>query len=145
MVHQNKRARHVVQPRPQKLPKSRDPEINGAPLAWRFSGCDRAGPFSWDELAHGPPFAEVLARLHEFERMNWDEIVKTGSHPIEVHKCEKAARDRLSDIKQDDTDHLMSFRITGKKRVWCIQDRNIMRILWWDPEHQVCPAHLKNT
>jgi hypothetical protein len=145
VVHQKKRARHVLQPRPQKLPKTSGPEIDGAPLAWRFSGCDKSGPFSWDALSHGEPFAEVVARLHEFERMNWDEIIKTGSHPISVSDCEKSAKDRLAEIQQDDLDELMSFRISGKKRVWCIKDHNIMRILWWDPEHSVCPSEKKNT
>ena len=42
------------------------------------------------------------------------------------------------EIQQDDIDKLMSFRIAGKKRVWCIQDRNIMRVLWWDPQHEIC-------
>ena len=87
----------------------------------------------------------MIERLHEFETKNWDEILQTGSHPIEVYKCEKGARDRLAEIKQDDTDELMSFRIAAKKRVWCIKDRNIMRILWWDPEHLVYPVEKKHT
>ena len=137
--------KHLQNPEPQKRPKSTDPEIDGLPLAWRFSGCDKGGPFSWAGLEHGPQFKEVMDRLHEFETKSWYEIAKTGSHPIQVYKCERAAKDRLMNINQDDIDELMSFRISGKKRVWCIKDRNIMRVLWWDPEHQVCPSHLKNT
>jgi hypothetical protein len=110
-----------------------------------FSGCDRTGPFSWAALEHGAPFKEVIERLHEFEKMKWDDIMKTGSHPIGVSDCEKPAKDRLAAIQQDDIDALMSFRISGKKRVWCIQDRNIMRILWWDPEHAICPSEKKYT
>lgn len=137
--------KHKQNPEPVKRPRSKDPEIHGRPLAWRFSGCDRDGPFSWDTLSHGEPFREVIERLHEFEKMNWDGIIDTGSHPIEVYKCEKAARDRLVEIKQDDVDELMSFRIAAKKRVWCIQDQNIMRVLWWDPGHDVCPSPKKHT
>ena len=77
--------------------------------------------------------------------MNWDKIMKQGSHPIESRDLIKQARERLEDIKQDDADYLMSFRITGKSRVWCIPDRNIMRVLWWDPNHSVCPAPKKHT
>lgn len=138
-------AKHLANPNPVKKPKFNDPEISGQPLAWRFSGCDRDGPFSWVALEHGAPFREVIERMHEFEKMSWDDIIRTGSHPVQVYKCEKVAKDRLADIKQDDTDELMSFRVSGKKRVWCIQDRNIMRVLWWDPEHAVCPSEKKNT
>jgi hypothetical protein len=144
-VGKNKVPKYLGQPAPVKRPKIVDPPIHGAPLAWRFSGCDRAGPFGWDGLAHGEPFKEVMDRLHAFEKMSWDDIIKTGSHPIEIYKCEKVAKDRLVAIEQDDTDFLMSFRISGKKRIWCIQDRNVMRVLWWDPEHGVCPSGLKHT
>jgi hypothetical protein len=144
-VPKQKIPKHSPNPQPQKRPKAKDPEIDGFPLAWRFSGCDKSGPFSWAALVHGAPFKEVMDRLHEFETKQWPEIIKTGSHPIEVYKCEKSARDRLADIQQDDLDELMSFRISGTKRVWCIKDRNIMRVLWWDPDHKVCPAHLKHT
>src|SRR5437763_1834862 len=134
--------KHRQNPAPAKIPKAKDPEIHGLPLAWRFSACDKGGPFSWMALDHGHPFKEVMERLHEFETKTWEEIIRTGSHPIEVYKCEKPAKDRLADIQQDDIDQLMSFRISGKKRVWCIPDRNIMKVLWWDPDHQICPSHL---
>jgi hypothetical protein len=145
VVKRQKIAKHLTNPAPIKRPKSKDPEIEGRPLAWRFSGCDRGGPFSWDGLTHGEPFKEVVERMHQFEKMNWQEIIGTGSHPIEVYRCEKLARDRLIEIQQDDVDELMSFRIAAQKRVWCIQDQNIMRVLWWDPEHQVCPSEKKHT
>jgi hypothetical protein len=144
-VSKSKTPKYLQTPAPTKRPKYNEPEISGRPLAWRFSGCDRDGPFSWDGLAHGESFKEVIERLHEFEKMNWEQIIATKSHPIEVYKCEKAAQDRLKKIQQDDVDALMSFRISGTKRVWCIQDGNIMRVLWWDPKHEICPSHLKNT
>jgi hypothetical protein len=84
-------------------------------MAWRFSGCDKSGAYSWLLLEHGAAFKEVMDRLREFETKTWDEITKTGSHPIEVYKCEKSARDRLVEINQDDVDELMSFRIAGAR------------------------------
>jgi uncharacterized phage-associated protein len=29
--------------------------------------------------------------------------------------------------------------------VWCIRHLNVMRILWWDPDHLVCPSVMKHT
>lgn len=111
-------------------------------MAWRFSGADRAGPFSWT-IQPDAKFREVMEKLHEFEGKNWADIINTGSHPIVIQDLCKAARDRLADIKLDDVDELMSFRLTGPNRVWCIQAGNIMRALWWDPEHMICPSKKK--
>lgn len=137
-----KNATFGAPPIPEKTPKFQDPCIDGLPLAWRFSGADNGGPFEWD-IQPDAKFREVLEKLHEFEGKNWAEIIKTKSHPIAVTGICKEARDRLTDIKRDDVDELMSFRLTGPNRVWCIQAGNIMRALWWDPEHKICPAKKK--
>lgn len=132
-----KRPKVAETPKPQKAPKWCDePHINGdGPLSWKFSQCDRDGPFSWREL-DGETAHRVMSCLAEFEAKSWTDLEKTGSHPIECYKLEKPARDRLVDIEHDDLDSLMSFRISGSCRVWCIQDGSIMRVLWWDPEHE---------
>ena len=114
-------------------------------MAWRLSDHDKGGPWSWSGLDDAPEYKRVMEQLHEFERMNWNTIVGQGSHEIERGRLAKQARDRLEEIGQDDVDHLMSFRLTGRNRVWCIRDRNIMRVLWWDPNHSVCPALKKHT
>lgn len=123
-----------------KKPKAGDPIIGGSPLAWRFSGRDGGGPFSWAVLADGGKYKSVCERLHEFETKTWNEILEAGCHPIEVSRLSKEAKSRLAEIERDDLDELMSFRIQGAERVWAVQERNIMRILWWDPTHQVYPT-----
>lgn len=139
MGKKDKRAKVAENPQPQKAAKIEHAHIEGLPLAWRFSGCDTAGPFAWTAL-DDPEYKQVIEALHEFEKKNWNEILATGSHPIEAYRIEKAARDRLVAIEQDDIDELMSFRLSGKNRVWCIRIQNIMRVIWWDPEHQVYPT-----
>lgn len=137
-----KKPKFAVAPQPEKKPKFQDPCIEGQPLAWRFSGADRGGPFGW-AIQPDAKFREIMEKLHEFEAKNWNDIINTGSHPIAVKDICKDARDRLAAIKRDDVDELMSFRLTGPNRVWCIQAGNIMRALWWDPEHKICPAKKK--
>lgn len=132
-----KKPKWSAAPEPKKIPKFVDPPIEGGPLAWRFSTCDKKGPFAWSGLTDSVKFKEVIEKLHEFETKTWDEIKKAGSHPIPCVQLEKPARDQLAAIKQDDLDELMSFRLTGANRVWCVQSGNIMRVLWWDPDHQV--------
>lgn len=132
-----KRPKVKEEPTPEKIPKFKDPLIGDFPLAWRFSACDKGGPFSWAVLEGASDLNNVLARMSEFEKMNWNEIISAKCHPIECNRLEKEARDRLVEISQDDLDELMSFRITGENRVWCIKHDHIMRVLWWDPDHKV--------
>ena len=98
-----------------------------------------------DEPVGSGSLQEVIEKLQEFEKKNWNEIIRGGSHPIPVTDIMKPARDRLQTIHKDDTDELMSFRLTGTNRVWCIRQLNVMKVLWWDPDHQICPAPKKRT
>lgn len=107
----HKIAKHQANPVPIKKPKSQEPMIHGGPLAWRFSSCDKNGPFCWNEFESLDKFKEIIEKLHEFETKNWDEIIKGGSHPIEIYKIEKKAQNRLTELNRDDIDELMSFRL----------------------------------
>ncbi len=91
------------------------------------------------------PLIEVVKKLGQFESMTWFQIDAAGSHPIEVYKLIKVARDRLEELKLDDFDELYSLRLTGTQRLWGIRDRNVFRALWWDPEHEICPSPKKHT
>lgn len=52
----------------------------------------------------------------------------------------KRARDRLVEISQDDAAEYFSLRVNSAARVWGIRDAHTLRILWWDPNHEVCPS-----
>lgn len=145
MQQKKKIPKYPVNLKPEKKPRFRDPVIHGGHLAWRFSGCDREGPFAWGNFETADKFKEVIEKLHEFETKTWQQIIDGGSHPIELERIEKSARDRLAETQRDDIDTLMSLRLTGTNRVWCVRDASIMRILWWDPDHKVCPSALKGT
>jgi hypothetical protein len=129
-----KKVKILEKPKPTKIAKwASEPTVHDRPLAWRFSGADRAGPFSWAAIENAEKFKEIIEKLHDFETKNWGQISDTGSHPIQRGHLVRSAQDRLVAIGQDDIDELMSFRLTGPNRVWCIQHENIMRVLWWDP------------
>ena len=63
--------------------------------------------------------------------------------PIE-HLCSDA-QNRLRDLGLDDYDEVWEMRIGGKERVWGLRDASVMLLLWWDPEHEVCPSEKKHT
>ena len=139
MAQRERKPKFAAIPVESKQARYKEPCIEGHPLAWRFSGCDRGGPFSW-VIGEDQKYREVIEKLHEYEDKTWAQILETGSHPIEVHKICKEARDRLVEIERDDIDELMSFRLTGPNRVWCDKKGHVMRILWWDAEHKVYPT-----
>lgn len=112
---------------------------DGHPLAWRFGRPDRDGPFAW-QITCKDKYHEVMQKLFEFEDKNWNEITAGGSHPIPTGSLCDAAKNRLIEIQRDDLDELLSLRLTGTNRVWCIKTGHILRPLWWDENHEVYPV-----
>lgn len=146
ITKKQKIAGFVTAPNPKKQAGARQMNfVEGLPLAWRFSNSDKAGKWAWSNLSYTPQYQDIMSRLAHFETLNYDELLKTGSHPIKIAKLIPDAQKRLRDIKCDDLDELFSLRVQGKCRVFCILDRNIMKILWWDPHHEVCPSLQKHT
>jgi hypothetical protein len=139
-----KQPRMAAAPQLRKMAKA-SLRIDGESLAWRFSSSDKGGTWAWTNLNQPEEHKRVIERLHEFEKKNWDEIIKTGSHPIPVGGLTPPARVRLTEIEQDDIDELFSLRVNGVNRVWCIRDCNIMKVLWWDLDHEVCPSEKRHT
>ena len=92
---------------------------------------------------------ELLLYLHgklkSFEAMTWGEILNRNNHLVPVDSLSKAAYDRLCALHLDDLEELLSLRLSGKERIWGILEHNVVTLLWWDPEHLVCPSKLKHT
>jgi hypothetical protein len=127
-----------------KTPRGAAPDYAGQFPLWAFRIVDLGGPWCWSALS-GDGLREVLQRMKELETMTWHSITETGSHFIDVSGLGKPARDRLMEIHQDDIDQVYSLRVTGRRRIFGIRDGGVLRVLWWDPAHQVCPAHKKHT
>lgn len=80
--------------------------------------------------------------------MTWNEIFtqsKTQNHSVNINILSKESIDHLKKMKINDIDQLWSLRLTGIQRIWGILDRGVFTLLWWDPNHQVCPSHKKHT
>jgi hypothetical protein len=104
-------------------------------------------PYGWHTLD-----TQTLRYVHEklthFEGRTWGEILvqdKKSNHSVEIDQLCSEAKSRLSEIGQDDIDELVSLRLSARERIWGILDQGILTLLWWDPNHNVCPSKLKNT
>lgn len=103
--------------------------------------CD---PFGWHTVP-GDKLKEIREKLGHLESRTWADILvhaKKQNHFISVDKISKQARDRLESLHLDDTDALVSLRLSGKERVWGILQENALLLLWWDPGHGICPSIL---
>ena len=92
----------------------------------------------WDDL---------FVKLRNYESMTWGEIMKDKdhNHSVAVTQLIPEAQERLKQLNQDDVDSVFRLRLSGKQRVWGIRDRQILKLLWWDPEHEICPSVKKHT
>ena len=120
----------------------------GLKPAWRLSLLQLVDPFGWHALDFGKA-TYVREKLAHFESMTWSEILVKGkkhNHSINVEDLCPAARERLRNIRQDDVEDLVSLSLSGRERVWGIlEGAGVLKVLWWDPDHRVCPSVKKHT
>ena len=128
-------ARHVE-------PRSHDSDL----ISWHLSTFDHEGPWGSHQFDRTTFKALLLDKVKWFESMTWRDVKKGGdSHSVAIEKLIKPAQDRLQELKLDDIDELFSLRCTGKQRIWGIETGAVLRLLWWDPDHQICPSPKKHT
>lgn len=115
--------------------------------AWRISRLEMRDPFGWhridEEALNG-----IREKLRWFESMTLREIFIIGkhlNHSVTRDKLCPDAQRRLADLRMDDIEELHTLHLTGTKRVWGILSENVISLLWWDPDHQVCPSLKKHT
>jgi hypothetical protein len=111
---------------------------------WRIGRADFDGPWCPKRMEKAI-LLEILSKIRDFERAKWPEIERRGSHFIPIDRLIPEARRRLEMLKLDDTDYLFSLRLSGRERLWGLRVNDVFSLLWWDPDHQVCPATLGHT
>ena len=111
---------------------------------WQFGRIDFGGPWCPEKLTP-QELRNVIGKLGQLESQPWSQIDGDRNHLIRVDQIIKEARKRLLEIKMGDIDELYSLHLTGTQRLWGIRDRNVLRFLWWDPNHEICVCHKKHT
>jgi hypothetical protein len=120
-------------------------EWDGKTPIWSFGILDIGhNKWCWGKMAPDK-LVEVLGKLKNFEQLLWGDIFKAGSHDVQVSDIIKEANDRLVELSLDDMAELYSLRLSGKERIYGIKEGGILRIIWWDPNHEICPSKKKHT
>jgi hypothetical protein len=149
-----KKPSRAVSPTPGKMPFAASaPDVSKIPRSvegtsyhhlrpsWRVSSMEMVDPFGWHRL-DGPTLRSVRERLSLFETMSWSEILvasKKQNHSIHVQDLAKRAQDRLDEMGIA-LDEVVSLRLSGKERVFGYLENGVLVLLWWDPDHEVCPS-----
>lgn len=111
---------------------------------WILSSVDMAGPFGWNRCKS---HEDVLTFLQHLEQLSWKEILSSkNNHQIQIGKLSADAQKRFDELGHDDFDEVVSLRMGGKPRVFGILlPHGVCAVLWWDPDHLVCPAPKRHT
>lgn len=143
-----KRPKQKHTPRLQKQPKAiASPDPFKLPPSWQVSMMEMVDEFGWHRIDESK-LENIRKKLGHFESMTWSEILVQSSqqnHKVKIADLCKEARDRLEQTGLDDIDELISLRITARERVWGILDQAVLKVLWWDPDHAVCPSPQRHT
>lgn len=115
--------------------------------AWKFKAIDYKPPYGWDAVGVDA-LKQIVERLQHLETMTWGEIEGREHHFIQQDRVSADAKKRLRELHIEDVESLFSLRIDAKMRVFGIPDdkyAHVLRILWFDPHHGVCPSLKKHT
>lgn len=102
------------------------------------------GKWSFDRLSF-KHLQTILNKLFEFQKLTWAELKNHGCHLVEVCSLCKEAQCKLYNSNSYEPENLYSFRLSSTQRLWGIKDKNIIWLLWWDPNHEVCFSKKKHT
>ena len=128
------------------------PDFNQYPPLWHFRTLDVDGPFApketygWRTMT-APAICDMLEKLGSLETMTWAEILraKKTNHLVATDQLCLEAQSRLEAIGREACDTLYSLGPFGNlPRLWGIREGMSFQILWWDPDHRVCPSTRKD-
>jgi len=135
----------LVKKEPRVSPDTNPEAILSKKPVWLLGTMDLYGPWGWRKIRKVSLLEAIHEKLKNFETMTWGSIYGPQNHFISRSSLCKEAQKRLAEKKLDDYDKFFTLRLTGKQRVWGIREKEIFKILWWDPKHEVCPAVKKHT
>ena len=142
-----KKPKHLELPSSDKRPRTDQGLLNPNQETprWVLGTLDLDGKWSWLKIDSHEIFRAILTKIKNFETMKWTEILGRNNHEVSIESLSPPAQERLKSLRIFDIDKLVSLRITGEERIWGIKTGSSCKLLWWDPDHQVCPSNKKHT
>ena len=116
---------------------------------WSLKLADSEEPCGFNDKVFREQWCgKILPQLSDYEAKTWSEIssATAGSkggwinHHFPVKALVERARERLRKTSMDDEDVLYSLRLGEKQRLFGIVREGVMNLLWYDPDHEICPT-----
>ncbi len=128
---------------PKKVPRVVSPptSYNHVRPSWRVASMELVSPYGWHTV-EGQKLRDIREKLAHFETLTWNEILvaaKKRNHSIAVPDLSPEAQKRVEELGLG-LDEVVSLRLSGAERVFGYLDNGVLVLLWWDPNHQVCPS-----
>lgn len=133
-----------LKPHSRRIPlKKQDPSIyDGMPFRWRVTGkyIDYDDEeWGWGRVSIYEFFQSLLPRLHQYETMTWSELFNRQScHAWDVNEMHTDAKRKLME-KYPEHDTFHQIDMEQPCRILGIRDRQIIHLIWHDPNHTICP------
>ncbi len=125
-----------------KKPNAEFISFDQAKVEWCFSMFDH---YEWHDSRYNDDcFLDIAKHLRDYQGLTWADV-KRKDHPVARNRIIGEAQQRLEYLNQEDVDALWRLKFTNRQRLWGIRDTKIFRVLWWDPQHKVCPSVKKRT
>lgn len=120
---------------------------------WVFSRIDRNGQFAFDIRRKDFDHYEVLDKMISYSSIKWKQLKlqthddgRSKHHYLELTRLSKEAQIRIKAMHlEEEVDLLFSMSLKNKLRIIGIRDKEKFYVLWYDPEHKVCPSTKKHT
>ncbi|HIW49818.1 MAG TPA: hypothetical protein IAA10_02535 [Candidatus Blautia intestinavium] len=126
---------------------------DGEKVIWLFDMIDRSGVYAFDLNRDDFLHKEVMEKMIDYSNMTWAQVKqqthdegKSKHHLLSIDSISREALDRVKAKQLEDySDAIFSFALQNKLRIIGIREREKFHVLWYDPEHKVCPSHKKHT
>ncbi len=142
----NRRVRRNRSPESRKAPTSLPiVSTQNRRLVWKMAEIDDDSPWGWNQITCPDFLRNIWDKLRNFETMTWGEILGRHHHAIAINDLIEPAQNRLVQLGHDDQEELVSFRLSNTERIWAIRSGAEAFLLWWDPNHEICPSQLRHT
>ncbi len=121
---------------------------DGKKVIWLFDMIDRSGKFAFDLNRDDFLYREVMEKMIDYSNMTWAEIKKqthdigkSKHHLLSLDMLSKDAFDRFKIMRIEEyEDSIFSFALQNRLRIVGIRENEYFHVLWYDPNHQVCPS-----